>query len=107
MIEIATKYRFKKAHNYELTECKNMIVNTKTGRLVNITEKKRSFGAYINGKFIPLSKFNENIELIKQETLNTECNRILKEIENLKTQGHEKENHKDYNAANSFLTAFN
>ena len=52
-------------------------------------------------------KFNENIELIKKETLNTECNRILKKIENLKTQGHEKETHKDYNAANSFLLAFN
>ena len=83
MIEIALIYRFKNNHNYQLTQCKNRVFNVKTGREVSITEKSRSIGAYISSKFIPLSKFDENIELIKPVTNNTECDRLLNQIRNI------------------------
>lgn len=83
MIQTATIYRFKNNHHYELTACKNRVVNTKTGREVEITEKSRSFGAYISGKFIPLSKFDENTELIKEDSKGSDAlNRLLSQLRN-------------------------
>lgn len=87
MIETATIYRFINNHNYELTACKNRIVNTKTCREVKITEKSRSLGAYVGGKFIPLSKFDDLTELIKKEAKGSSAlNSLLIQLEEAETE---------------------
>lgn len=83
MIQISLVFRFKEHHHYQLTECKNRVFNTKTNREIKITEKKRSLGAYVSGKFIPLSKFNENIEPINQGSNSNECDGLLSKLNNI------------------------
>jgi hypothetical protein len=68
MITISTnyieKFVFKDHPNYIITECKK-VINTSRGTIVKKTVNGGSIGWWIASEFIPQSKVNTKVELIK------------------------------------------
>ncbi len=58
-------YRFKKFPHVQLTEFKDRVVNIKTGRELKIVFNSRSLGVWVGRKFITVSNFDKETELIK------------------------------------------
>ncbi len=62
------KWRFKDNHQYAITTCKK-VINTHRGTIVKKTLNGGSIGWWIAGKFIPQSKVNNYVELIKYDSV--------------------------------------
>lgn len=65
-IKYTLKWRFKKYHNIQITNCKK-IINTKTNKILKQCLNGGSIGYWIGRKFIPKRKLNENIEIIPKK----------------------------------------
>lgn len=65
-------YQFKQRKYYQLDKNKNFVFNTKKSRNVKISNNCRSLGIWIGRKFIPVSKWNDNIEPINNDNFLTE-----------------------------------
>lgn len=64
-IQYSLKWEFKYYPNYKITSCKK-VVNCKTGKIKKQCLNGGSIGYWISKTFIPKSKLNDHIELIKQ-----------------------------------------
>jgi hypothetical protein len=62
-VKYALIWQFKTAPWVQITRCKK-VFNIRTGRQHRQVMNGRSIGYWIDNKFIPLSKINENLEKI-------------------------------------------
>jgi hypothetical protein len=62
------KWVFKDNTQYAITTCRK-VINTHRGTIVKKTLNGGSIGWWIAGKFIPQSKANNYVELIKYDTV--------------------------------------
>jgi hypothetical protein len=70
LLKFSCKYRLKFAPHYVFTIKPKMLVNIKTGRIINQITKGGSIGYVIESKFYSLSNLKQHIEAIpSKETL--------------------------------------
>lgn len=62
------KWVFKNSPQYAISTCKK-VINTDRGTIVKKTLNGGSIGWWIAGKFIPQSKVNNYVELIKYDSV--------------------------------------
>lgn len=65
-IQYSLKWEFKDYPNYKITSCRK-VVNCKTGKIKKQCLNGGSIGYWIGKTFIPKSKLNEQIIIIKQD----------------------------------------
>jgi hypothetical protein len=63
-LQFTVKYRINFATHYMFTVKPKMLINTKSGRVINQIMKGSTIGYIINSKFYSLTKLREHLELI-------------------------------------------
>ena len=68
-LELYCKYRVSFATNYVFTKDPKLLVNTKSGRVINQIMKGSTIGYIINSKFYSLTKLREYLEEIPKKEI--------------------------------------
>jgi hypothetical protein len=68
-LHLHCKYRIDFAINYVFTTKPKLLVNIKTGRVINQIMKGNTIGYIINGKFYSLTKLRKNLEVIPKKDI--------------------------------------
>lgn len=63
------KYRIKFSPNYVFTIKPKLLVNLKSGRIINQIMKGSTIGYIVNGKFYSLTKLREYLEVIPKKEI--------------------------------------
>lgn len=68
-LELYCKYHISFATNYVFTIKPKLLVNTKSGKVINQIMKGSTIGYIINGKFYSLTKLREYLEEIPKKEI--------------------------------------
>jgi hypothetical protein len=68
-LDLYCKYRIKFSPNYVFTIEPKLLVNLKSGRIINQIMKGSTIGYIVNGKFYSLAKLREYLEVIPKKEI--------------------------------------
>lgn len=68
-LDLHCKYRISFATNYVFTTKPKLLVNTKSGKVINQIMKGSTIGYIVNGKFYSLTKLREYLEVIPKKEI--------------------------------------